>query len=330
MFRFAYPWLLFLLLLWPALLCWEWFYRRRRPVLRFSSLAGMAGLVPAWTVLARRALFILRLLALGLLVLALARPQQGFTEDDILTEGVDIVVTLDVSGSMAAEDFSPRNRLYVAKEVVREFIEGRHHDRIGMVVFSAESFTKCPLTLDYGVLLRQLEDARLGTIRDGTAIGTALATSVNRLKVTKAKSKVIILITDGVNNTGEIDPQTAAEIARALEIKVYAVGVGRRGIAPFPVDDGFGGKRYVQMQVEIDEEGLGKIASTTRGRYFRAEDRSSLKEIFRTIDRLEKSEVRVKSYTHYNELYARFALPALLLLLLEGILIRTRFRSLPG
>ena len=329
MFRFAYPWMLAFLLILPALLGWEWYRRKRRPVLRFSSLQGRSAFVPAWTVRARRLLFAGRLLALGLLVVALARPQQGFTEDDILTEGIDIVVALDVSGSMAAEDFQPRNRLYVAKDVVRQFIEGRHYDRIGMVVFSAESFTKCPLTLDYGVLLRQLEDARLGTIRDGTAIGTALATAVNRLKATRAKSKIIVLITDGVNNTGEIDPQTAAEIARAVGIRVYAVGVGRRGVAPFPVDDGFGGKRTVSMQVEIDEEGLGKIAATTRGRYFRAEDSNALREIFQTIDRLEKSEVRVRSYTHYNELYSRFALAALALLLLEFLLVQTRFRSLP-
>lgn len=329
MFRFAYPWLLGLLLLLPALVAWEWWRRRRRPVFRYSSLESIAAKIGRSPVYIRRALFATRLLALALLILALARPQKGFTEQDVTTEGVDILLTLDVSGSMAAEDFRPRNRLFVAKEVVRDFIEGRQSDRIGLVVFSAESFTKCPLTLDYGILQRQLEDARLGTIRDGTAIGTALATSINRLKVSKAKSKVIILITDGVNNTGEIDPQTAAEITRAMKIKIYAVGVGRRGVAPFPVDDGFGGKRYVQMQVEIDEEGLQKIAATTEGRYFRAEDPDSLKTIFRTIDRLEKTEIRSKSFTHYNELFFWFACVALFMLLLEAVLVHTRFRSLP-
>jgi Ca-activated chloride channel family protein len=313
----------------PLLVIWEWWRRRRRPVLRFSSLEGIARRMPTWPTRLRRMLFGGRLLALGLLTVAVARPQWGFTETDITTEGVDIVITLDVSGSMAAEDFRPKNRLFVAKEVVRSFIEGRESDRIGLVVFSAESFTKCPLTLDYGILLRQLEDARLGTIRDGTAIGTALATSVNRLKVSKARSKVLILITDGVNNTGEIDPQTAAEIARAMKIKIYAVGVGRRGVAPFPVDDGFGGKRYVSMQVEIDEAGLQKISATTEGRYFRAEDPDSLKEIFRTIDRLEKTEIKAKSFTHYNELFGWFAWAALALLLLEAVLIHTRLRSLP-
>jgi Ca-activated chloride channel family protein len=198
-----------------------------------------------------------------------------------------------------------------------------------MVIFSADSYTKCPLTLDYGVLLRLLDDVQLGSIRDGTAIGTAISTSVNRLKPTKAKSKVIILLTDGVNNTGEIDPLTAAEIAKAFGIKIYAIGVGTQGSAPFPATDAFGGKRYVQIPVEIDEPMLQQIARNTDGRYFRATDRDSLERIFKTIDQLEKSEVEVKSYSHYDELFARFLFPALGLLLVELLLLQTRFRKLP-
>jgi Ca-activated chloride channel family protein len=301
----------------------------RTPAIRFSSLAGMQKLSPAWIRYALHALFGVRLIAIALLIVALARPQKDYTEEDILTEGVDIIIALDISGSMAAEDFSPRNRLYVAKEVVKNFIEGRRYDRIGMVVFSADSFTKCPLTLDYGVLIRLLDDVQLGTIRDGTAIGTALATSVNRLKPTKAQSKVIVLLTDGVNNTGEIDPLTAAEIAKAFAIKIYAIGVGSKGYAPFPVADGFGSKRYVQMPVEIDEKMLQEIAKETEGRYFRATDKKTLEDIFRTINSLEKSEVQVKSYARYDELFSGFLFAAMGLLLLEMVISRTRFQKLP-
>lgn len=329
MLTFANPWLLLALLMLPLLLVYDRWQRKRSPALRFSSLAGLRKIAPAWPQWARRALLGARLLAVALLVLALARPQKGYTEEDILTEGVDIMITLDVSGSMAAEDFSPRNRLYVAKEVVKQFIEGRRYDRIGMVIFAADSYTKCPLTLDYGVLLRLLDDVQLGTVRDGTAIGTALATSVNRLKPTKAKSKIIILLTDGVNNAGEIDPVTAADIAKAFGLKIYAIGVGKKGFAPFPVNDPFGGKRYVQVPVEIDENMLRQIAQATDGQYFRATDRDSLEKIFKTIDSLEKSEVQVKSYSHYDERFGLFLFPAMGLLLLETVLSHTRFRKLP-
>lgn len=327
---FANPWLLLLLAVIPLLILHYRWQRKRVPAVRFSSLADARKIRVGWPRWIRHILFASKLVALTLLILSLARPQKGYTEEEILTEGVDIIVTLDVSGSMAAEDFSPRNRLFVAKDVVKKFIQKRRYDRIGMVVFAADSFTKCPLTLDYGVLMRLLDDVQLGTLRDGTAIGTALATSVNRLKSTKAESKVIVLLTDGVNNAGEIDPLTAAEIAKAFGIKVYAIGVGNKGLAPFPVDNPLGGgKRYVQIPVELDEEILQQVVELTEGQYFRATDKNSLEEIFKTIDALEKSEVKVKSYSRYNELFALFLIPAMGLLFLVTVLSHTRFRILP-
>lgn len=326
---FADPWFLLALLILPGLFAFQRWQRKRRPAIRFPFTPGMKAISPRWTHWAGHGLFALRLLAVGLLVLALARPQKGYTEEELLTEGVDILITLDISGSMAAEDFSPLNRLHVAKEVVKNFISGRQYDRIGMVVFAADSYTKCPLTLDYGVLVRLLDDVKLGTVRDGTAIGTAVGTSANRLKATKAKSKVIILLTDGVNNAGEIDPVTAAEIAKVLKIKIYAIGVGRKGMAPFPVQDAFGGRRTVQMPVKIDEEMLQQISKLTGGRYFRATDKDSLQDIFDTIDTLEKSEVRVKSYSHFEERFGLFLFPAMGILLVETLLSHTRFRGVP-
>jgi len=230
---------------------------------------------------------------------------------------------------MAAEDFRPRNRLVVAKQVIQDFVRGRQSDRIGLVIFAARSFTKCPLTIDYDVLLKQIEDVELGVIDDGTAIGSGLANAVNRLRSSKAKSRVIILLTDGVNNSGEIDPLTAAELARSLGLKVYTVGVGREGIAPFPVNDPIFGRRYVDVQVQIDEELLKKIAESTGGQYFRAVDKDSLEKIFKTIDGLEKSKISVKSYTHYNEVFGYFLWPGLGLILVESLLSHTRFRKLP-
>jgi len=305
---------------------------RRRQVqggIRFP-LSGMEGIASlSWTVWFRQVLFWLRLAVIGLLVLGYARPQLGSVEEDILTEGVDIMIAVDTSGSMAAEDFRPNNRITVAKQVVQDFIQGRRSDRIGLVIFAARSFTKCPLTIDYDVLLKQVEDIRLGTIEDGTAIGNGLANAINRLRASKAKSRVIILLTDGVNNTGEIDPITAAEIAQSLGMKIYTIGVGKQGVAPMPVDDPVYGKRYVEVEVQIDEALLEKIAAMTSGQYFRAVDRNSLQQVFKTIDTLEKSKISVKSYTHYNEIFGYFLWPGLVLLLLEVTLAQTRLRQLP-
>ena len=328
--RFGDPWYLLLLLLLPLLVL-----RRRRIQrtlkggLTFSQLGLVGQLGSSWTTRFFKALYFFKLIGIGAVILAFARPQLGSAEEDISTEGVDIMVAIDISGSMAAEDFRPKNRISVAKQVVQDFVRGRRSDRIGLVVFAAKSFTKCPLTIDYDVLLRQIEDVNLGAIEDGTAIGNGLATAVNRLRLSKAKSRVIILLTDGVNNSGEIDPLTAADIAKSLGIKVYTVGVGREGIAPFPVNDPVFGKRYAEVEVKIDEEILKKISQSTGGQYFRAFDSDSLQEIFKTIDSLEKSKISVKSYTHYNEIFSYFLWPGLGFLLVETLLSYTRFRKLP-
>lgn len=330
MLHLANPWFLLLAALIPLLL-WRYLAFRRlgKGSLRFSSTMAMEGMRPPWTVRMRHVLFGAKLAGLALLVVAMARPQRGIEEEEVLTEGVDIIVALDASGSMAAEDFEPKNRLFVAKLVVSRFIEGLRHDRVGLVVFAGKAFTRCPLTLDYGVLLNVLEDVQLGTIEDGTAIGSALATSLNRLRESKAKSKVIILVTDGVNNRGEIQPLDAARMAKTLGVKIYTVGVGSRGTARFPVNDPTYGKIYMNLPVEIDEASLTRMAETTGGIYYRATDRPSLERIFQEIARLEKTRIEVKTYTHYNELFVKWLFPALCLLLAVTIAEAVRFGKLP-
>ncbi len=330
MLHLANPWFLLLAALIPLLL-WRYISLRRlgKGSLRFSSTMAMEGTRPPWTVRMRHVLFGAKLAALALIVVAMARPQRGIEEEEVLTEGVDIIVALDASGSMAAEDFEPKNRLFVAKLVVRQFVEGLRHDRVGLVVFAGKAFTRCPLTLDYGVILNLLEDIQLGTIEDGTAIGSALTASLNRLRESKAKSKVIILVTDGVNNRGEIQPLDAARMAQALGVKIYTVGVGSRGTARFPVNDPTYGKIYMNLPVEIDEASLTRIAETTGGIYYRATDRPSLERIFQEIARLEKTKIEVKNYTHYNELFIKALFPALGLLLAVTIAEATRFGKLP-
>ncbi|MFN8007968.1 MAG: VWA domain-containing protein, partial [Terriglobia bacterium] len=246
--QFADPWFLLLGLGLPLILLKDYWTGRRRPRgIVFPQVSLTKNLGKSWTLRVRELLPIVKLLGVALVIVAFARPKLGSSEQDILTEGVDIMIALDISGSMAAEDFRPNNRISVAKNVVSEFIKGRNSDRIGLVIFAAKSFTKCPLTIDYDVLLKQVDDVQLGAIEDGTAIGSGLANAVNRLRASKAKSRVIILLTDGVNNSGEIDPLTAAELARSLGMKVYTIGVGREGIAPFPVKDPIFGKRYVDV-----------------------------------------------------------------------------------
>ena len=330
MFHFASPWLLLLYALVPVLI-WRYVGRARRGEgsLSFASTVSLEGVSTPWTVRFRHILFGMNMLALALAVTAMARPQQGAEEELVLTEGVDIIIALDASGSMAAEDFTPRNRLTVAKLVVRTFVEGLRHDRVGLVVFAGKSFTRCPLTLDYGVLLNVADSIELGTIEDGTAIGNALATCMNRLRDSKAKSKVVILVTDGVNNRGEIQPLDAAAIARTLGVKVYTVGIGSRGTARFPVDDPNYGKVYMDLPVEIDESSLTKIAGITGGLYYRATDRPSLEKIFQEIGRLEKTRIEVRSYTHYDERFADYLAPALGLILLTTLAGFSRFSKLP-
>ena len=272
---------------------------------------------------------ILRMLAVFIFILALARPQAGQKEEEIITEGIDIMLTLDTSGSMKAEDFAPQNRLAAAKDVLREFIKSRHSDRIGLVVFSRFSFTQCPLTLDYGALFELLDKVDIGMIEDGTAIGTAITNAVNRLRDSNVKSKIIILLTDGVNNAGKIDPLTAANAAKALGIKIYTVGAGKPGGAMYPVEDPIFGKRYVHMDTEIDEALLKNIADETGGIYFRAKDKQGLEEIYKTIGKLEKTKVETKEYANYTELAVFFMLPGFILFLLEIILANTVLRKIP-
>ncbi len=272
---------------------------------------------------------LLRTLALAALFIALARPQAGTESREVSSEGIDIMLALDVSGSMKAEDFKPRNRLYVAKEEIKKFVEKRVSDRIGLVVFSKSSFTQCPLTLDYGVLLNFLDQVKFGMIEDGTAIGMAIANCVNRLRSSPAKSKVIILLTDGINNAGEIDPLTAASVAKTMGVKIYTIGVGKPGNAMYPVDDPIFGKRYVYMPNEIDEETLRKIAEKTGGKYFRARSEQELENIYSDIDKLEKTKIKVNEYVQYKELFLIFAYFGLGLLVLEMVLSQTIFRKIP-
>lgn len=276
-----------------------------------------------------RFLPLLRAVSLILFVVALARPQDVTAEREYQTKGVDIVVALDISGSMLAEDFKPENRLSVAKQEAIKFIRGRENDRMGLVVFARKAFTQCPLTLDYDVLTSLLKEVRIGMIPDGTAIGMGLATAVNRLRSSEAKSKVIILLTDGENNAGNIDPITAAELAKTFNIKAYTIGVGRGGLVPFPVNDPLFGKRYVQANVEIDEMTLKRIADITGGVFFRARDPQSLSEIYEKINQLETTEVKVKEYRSYDELFGYLLLPALLLLLIELLLANTLLLKVP-
>jgi len=274
-------------------------------------------------------LIVLRILAIAFLVVAFARPQAGTENREVSAETVDIMLALDVSGSMKAEDFKPHNRLYVAKEEIKKFVEKRTSDRIGLVVFSASSFTQCPLTLDYGVLLNFLDQVKFGMIQDGTAIGMALANSINRLRESQSKSKVIILLTDGVNNAGQIDPLTAATIAKTMGVKIYTIGVGKPGNAMYPVDDPIFGKRYVYLPNEIDEASLRQIAEKTGGKYFRARSKEELEQIYDEIDQLEKTEIKVNEYVQYRELFPIFVYLGLALLVLEILLGHTIFRKIP-
>lgn len=277
----------------------------------------------------RPLVFWLRVLAVALFFVALARPQAGNNQREIETEGIDIMLALDISGTMQTEDFQPENRLYVAKEEINKFIDKRANDRIGLVVFAKSSFTQCPLTLDYGVLKSFLAQVEYGLIEDGTAIGSALANCTNRLLDSDAKSKIIILLTDGLNNAGEIDPLTAANIAKTMGIRIYTIGVGRPGNAIYPIDDPVFGKRYVYLHNEIDEVTLGKIAETTGGKYYRARTEDELDRIYTEIDRLEKTKMKIHEYTQYRELFAGWLLAGFALLLLEMVLGQTYLRKIP-
>lgn len=299
---FVNPDFLWLLLLVPAAAVY-WWWRRRTMVttIRYSSLQSFLRSPRTVREYLRHVPIVLRLLFLASLIVALARPQSVSSTENVSTEGIDIVLVLDISGSMLAEDFTP-NRLVAAKQVAEDFVGGRTNDRIGLVIFSAESFTQCPLTTDYPVLKNLLREVKNGMIADGTAIGLALANGVNRLKDSKAKSKVIILLTDGVNNRGEIDPITAAKIATTFGIRAYTVGVGAQGMAPYPVQTPFGIRRQM-MQVDLDEKTLTAVAEMTGGKYFRATDNEKLKAIYREIDQLERTKIEVTAYRKFTDLF---------------------------
>lgn len=274
-------------------------------------------------------LYLIRLIALLLFIIALARPQSGTQKRDIDTEGIDIILALDISGSMKAEDFKPHNRLFVAKEEINKFVDRRSNDRIGLVVFAKTSFTQCPLTLDYGVLKSFLAQVDFGMVDDGTGIGIALANAVNRLRHSEAVSKIIVLLTDGVNNNWEIDPLTAANIAKTMGVKIYTIGAGRPGTAMYPIYDPIFGKRYKYLPNEIDEESLKKIAEITEGKYFRARSEDELSKIYAEIDLMERTKINVTEYVQYEELFFPFMMTGMILFLLEVILSQTLFRKIP-
>jgi len=326
--KFANPEFLWLLLLLPVIGYYLWLRRKKLTVtLQFSSLQVFKNIPQTLRERLRHIPLVLRLLAIAVFIIALARPQSVSDKQNISTEGIDIVLELDLSGSMLAEDFNP-NRIEAAKQVASEFIDGRTNDRIGLVVFSAESFTQCPLTTDYPVLKNLLREVKNGMIADGTAIGLAIANGVNRLKDSKAKSKVMILLTDGVNNRGEIDPITAARIAATYGIRIYTVGVGAQGEAPYPVQTQFGIRRQM-IPVDLDEKGLTQVAEMTGGKYYRATDNRKLKTIYKEIDQLERTKIEVTAYKRYSELYGSWLLAGLFAVMMEIALNVTVLRRNP-
>ena len=327
---FAHPYLLLLLLVIPLMAVWYVLrYRKQKPALQFSNISLFKGVHKTFRQRAYPLLFILRMVAVGALVVALARPQSMLSRQEMKVEGIDIVLAMDVSGSMLAEDFKP-NRLEAAKKVAAEFIDGRKNDRMGLVVFAGEAFTQVPLTIDHNVLLKQLSTLKDGMMKDGTALGDGLATAINRIKDSEAKSKVIILLTDGINNQGAVDPQSAAEIAALYNIRLYTIGVGTQGLAPYPFRDQFGRKRYQNVPVELDEKLLTQLAqSTTDGQYFRATNKKSLQQIFKQIDEMEKSKIDVTRYAQTKDEYQGWLVLAAIALLLEILLALFYFRSTP-
>ena len=327
-YTFANPEYLYLLLLLIPMAVWYIFrHKKQNASIRVSSLGAFKqpyNRVKEW---ARHSLPVLRLITVVAVILVIARPQSTNNWEKQTTEGIDIVMALDVSSSMLARDLRP-DRLDAAKDVAMQFINGRPNDRIGLTIFSGQAFTQCPLTTDHATLLNLFKDVKSGMIEDGTAIGLGLATSINRLRESDAESKVIILLTDGVNNRGEIDPVTAAELANTFGISVYTISVGSRCTAPYPVQTPFG-TQYKQMDVEIDEATLQEMAQMTDGKYFRATSNSALKEIYDQIDQMEKTRIETKSFAKKQEEYIWFAIIAAIALLLEVVMRATIFRTMP-
>lgn len=321
-----YLWLLTLLL--PMIGYYIWRTLQGGASIQISSIEGVLRAPKTVRYYLRHAPFVLRAAAVALLIVALARPQGVEQNSRTNTEGIDIMLAIDVSGSMLARDFKP-DRITAAKEVAASFVADRYGDRIGLVAFAGEAFTQSPLTTDQSTLQTLLSRIRSGLIEDGTAIGNGLATAINRLRESDAKSKVIILLTDGVNNRGEIAPITASEIAKAQGIRVYTIGVGTQGMAPYPALDMFGNLTFVQQQVEIDEKTLSTIAEQTGGQYFRATDKAKLKDIYDQINQLEKSKIEVFEHVTYNELFLQWLVAAMGLLLLEFLLSKLVLKRIP-
>lgn len=327
--EYAYPAFFFALILVPLMAAW-YFWRGRKGTapLQLSGFENLEDKMSSVRVWLRHLLAILRMAVVALIVIVLARPQSSNQWEQITTEGIDIVMCMDISGSMRAMDFKP-NRLEASKNVGIEFVNARQNDRFGLVVFAGESFTQCPMTTDRAVVINFLKEIDFGVIEEGTAIGMGLATAVNRIKESKAKSKVIILLTDGVNNRGDVGPVTAAELAAGYGIRVYTIGVGSQGTAPIKLQDMFGRTVTQNMPVEIDEEVLQEIAQSTDGAYFRATNNNKLREIYQQIDELEKTRLDVKQFSKKKEEYFPFLLAAMLILLAEVLLRYTFFRTIP-
>ncbi len=327
-YHFDSPWWLLGLLLIPVMVWWQYYaHKRELPYIVMSDLSG----APVTQSIKERLfhyLPVIKMVAFGCFIIAMARPQLNLKEEKVKAEGIDIMMALDLSSSMLSKDFSP-DRLEVSKMVAEEFVGKRQYDRIGLVVFAGEAFTQCPLTVDHNIVKDFLSALKVGMVQDGTAIGMGLATAVNRLKDSDAKSKIIILLTDGVNNTGYINPITAAEIAKQYGIRVYTIGVGTMGSAMSPVNRGIDGEYYFAMsRVEIDTELLKKISEMTSGQYFRAIDRASLENIYAEIDRLEKTEIEVNVFKRYKDEYRPFLMMGLGLILLSFILQHTIFKTI--
>jgi Ca-activated chloride channel family protein len=330
---FAYPYLLLFLLLLPVV-AWLRGKRGKPPAFVYSSIQLVRGIVNVTRTRTGGLMGALRWLVLTLLLVALAQPRLTKSQTRVSASGIDIVVAIDMSGSMLSEDFVVKgtrlNRLAMAKEVLKKFIEKRPSDRIGLVAFATQAYIAAPLTLDHDFLLKNLDRLEIGAINESqTAIGSGLSTAINRLRELKSKSKIVILMTDGVNNAGKIPPLTAAEAAQTLGVKVYTIGVGIQGEAPMPTRDVFGRKGYQMVPVDLDEKTLQQIADMTKGRYYRADNAEKFQAIYTEIDKLEKSEAEVKKFAEHQELYAWLLTPGLALLLLEAILRQTVFRRLP-
>ena len=325
---FVHPWVLLFWVLIPALIAWYVFRGgKRNPSLTLPEAAFFTDLKPTFRQMFRHMTFGVRMMAVALIILALARPQSSTSRQDVTVEGIDIVIALDISSSMLAEDFSP-NRLEAAKSIASDFSEGRPSDRIGLVAFAGEAFTQCPLTSDKTVLLNLFRDLKDGMIEDGAAIGDGLATALNRLRESTAVSKVIILLTDGENNRGNIDPLSAGEIAQKYGVRVYTIGVGTRGMAPYPFKTPFG-TQYQNVEVKIDEDLLKQIAGMTGGQYFRAENNAGLEQIYSEIDQMEKTRIDVTEFHNKSEEFRPFVLLAIFLLMLELVMAYTLFRTYP-